>query len=451
MRLPTEKKSETCNFFSAEGLTDEEIEKIAFESGFCKRRSGKIKAPDFLIHFCLQSLKGTVSYNDIAAEIEADTDINAGRQAYHQRMGAECLEFFERILSAVMASKCYHENLCELTGSKQFSRILVQDSSVVRLPLRLFDVFSGVKNAHSAVCNAGIQGIYDLLSKKFIDFSIDPYSRNDLSAAPDIDVEPGDLLLRDRGYFSVQSVQKLKKDGTDTISRYKHKTKIYDTENGEEINLLEYLTKNGSTDRNVLIGKEKYKVRITARPVNEETANLRRMKTGKESSSKNPSKELPALMSWSIFITTVETRELTFDIILKLYGLRWRIENIFKTWKSHFSFDKIHNVSEKQLRVLLTARLIMIVFIYHRLFNPLSEKIKEISEKQLSLMKFTRYIRQNLRVIYKLSDIQNISEKTIQAVIRFCTYDSRKRKNFETRLEQIILEINEPATCQFLA
>ena len=176
----------------------------------------------------------------------------------------------------------------------------------------------------------------------------------------------------------VQAVQKFKKDGADSISHYKHKTRIYDIENGEEINLPEYLKKYGSTDQNVLIGKEKYKVRITAQPVNEETANLRRMKAGKESGSKNPSKELLALMSRTVFITTFESQELTFDIIFKLYGLRWRIENIFKTRKSHFGSDKIHNVSEKQLRVLLTARLIMIVFIYHRLFSPLSIKLKKI-------------------------------------------------------------------------
>lgn len=443
MNLPTVKNYPGYNFFSVEGLSLEEIEQIAFESGFCKRRSGKIKAPDFLLHFCLQSLEGTVSYNDIASRIENNTDINASRQAYQQRMGAECLEFFEKILSAVMTSKCYHENLDTLSDLNIFSRILVQDSTVIRLPLRLFEVFSGVKNAHSAVCNARIQGTYDLLSKKFIDFSIDPYSKNDLSAALDIAVEPDDLLLRDRGYFSVKIIRNLKEDGADTISRYKHKTKIFDYESGEEINLLESLTKNGSIDQRVLIGKEKYEVRITARPVNEETANMRRMKARKESNHKNPSKELLALMSWTIFITTFENKSLTFDIILKLYGLRWRIENIFKTWKSHFSFDKIHNVSEKQLRVLLTARLIMIVFIYQRLFWPLSIKIKNRSEKRLSLMKFTRHIRKNINFIYKVLDIQNVSEKTIKAVIRFCTYDSRKRKNFETRLEQIILEMNQ--------
>lgn len=260
-------------------------------------------------------MEGTVSYNDIASETEGKTEINAGRQAYHQRMGAECLEFFERILGAAMASRCYHKNLNALPDLKMFSRILLQDSTVIRLPLRLFALFSGVKNAHSVVCNARIQGGYDLLSKKFIDFSIDPYSRNDLSAAPDIHVEPGDLLLRDRGYFSVPIIQKLKEDGADTISRYKHKTAIFDSENGEEINLLQYLGKHGSIDRNVLIGKEKFKVRITGRRVSEETASLRRMKLRKESSHKKPSEELPALMSWTVFITTVESNELTFDII----------------------------------------------------------------------------------------------------------------------------------------
>ena len=80
--------------FGAAGLSDEEIEKIAFESGFCKRHSGKIKAPDFLIHFCLQSLEGTVSYNDIAGKMEANTEINVSRQACHQRMGKQCVDFF---------------------------------------------------------------------------------------------------------------------------------------------------------------------------------------------------------------------------------------------------------------------------------------------------------------------------------------------------------------------
>ncbi len=431
------------DFFNVEGLSRLEIEEPAFETGFCKRRSGKIEAPDFLIHFCLESLEGTVSHNDIAAKMEVETGTDASRQAYHQRMNDRCVAFFEKFLERVIVSKYFSEDTDEISGLNGFKRILVQDSTAVRLPLRLFEIFSGVKNASSAVCNARIQGVYDLLSKRFVKFSIDPYSKNDLSVASDICAEPDDQLLRDRGYFSVPTIKELKLQGADTISRYKHKTTIYDIESEEEIDLLAYLTLNGAIDKIVLCGaKEKYKVRITAKPVKVEIANLRRMKAKKESSSKNPSKELLALMSWSIFITTIHTETFTFEMILKLYGLRWRIENIFKTWKSHFSFSKIHNVSEKQLRVLLTARLAMITFIYQGLFNPLSMEIRKISKKHLSLMKFTRYIRKNIVIIFKIADIRKMSKKRLLAIIRYCTYDLRKRENFETLLEQTILEID---------
>ena len=147
-------------------------------------------------------------------------------------------------------------------------------------------------------------------------------------------------------------------------------------------------------------------------------------------------------MSWNIFVITISTREITFETVLKIYGLRWRIENIFKTWKSNFNFDKIHNVSEQQLSVLIKARFIMIVFLNQRLFNPLSSKIKTISDKRLSIMKFMRYISKNLNVIPRILDIQNVSNDALLALIRFCTYDKRKRLNFEQQMEQVILEIN---------
>jgi hypothetical protein len=150
-------------------------------------------------------------------------------------------------------------------------------------------------------------------------------------------------------------------------------------------------------------------------------------------------------MSWSIFVTTIKRKEVTFDIIFKFYALRWRIENIFKTWKSNFNFDKIHNVSEQQLTVLLRARLIMIVVINQNIFNPLSQKILKFSSKRLSMMKFMRYISINKDVVNKILDLKNISIKTIQAITKYCTYDKRKRTNFEERIEQAILVLNSIA------
>lgn len=87
--------------FAVEGLSKEEITALAFETGFCKRKTGKISPADFLLHFCLQSLEGTVSYNDLAAKIEARTGANASRQAYHQRMGSPCVKLFKKFLNGL--------------------------------------------------------------------------------------------------------------------------------------------------------------------------------------------------------------------------------------------------------------------------------------------------------------------------------------------------------------
>ncbi len=93
------KKRDPYKLFTIEGLSRENITKLAFETGFCIRKSGKIDPSDFLLNLCIHSLEGTVSYNDLAAKLESKTGINASRQAYHQRMGNPCVDLFKKFLS----------------------------------------------------------------------------------------------------------------------------------------------------------------------------------------------------------------------------------------------------------------------------------------------------------------------------------------------------------------
>jgi hypothetical protein len=429
------KVNSAVSVFSACGLSAEAIDRIARETEFSKRSGGKINATDFLAHFCAEAIKGTVSNNDIAAAIQAKTGVSASRQAYWLRINDECLEFFKAILAELIRARLAPVvwKLCPL-----FKRVLIQDSTIIQLPAKLYECFSGVKNALSTTCNARIQGIYDLCTGRFIQFSIDPYSKNDLASAPDIPVEDGDLVLRDRGYFLLSTIATHKAKGADTISRYKHKTTLYDVQTQEKLDLLALLTKHSKVDMIVLAGENKdIRLRLLAVPVPEEVANLRRMKAKKETNGHNPSAEVLALMSWSIFIVTIENPAITSTEIMALYGLRWRIENIFKVWKSFFNFDKVHQVSENHLRILLIARLIMISIYFQHAFVPLDHAILRHSNKQLSLMKFMRYLRQNPSQLPRLlvKGLWNIH--LLDAVARFCTYDKRKRRNFVDNVHSI--------------
>jgi hypothetical protein len=424
-------------------LSSEALHTLAFETGFFQRAGGKIHASDMLIHLCLESMEGTVSYNDLAARIEAQTGISASRQAYWEKTTEACLQFFQRVLERLLRAPGRGAAAQAMIESGRFTRIVVQDSTVIQLPRRLFQVFSGVRNAHTTVCNARIQGTYNLLSGRFLAFSIDAYSQNDLAVTRDLEVEPGDLVLRDRGYFTVDAIAAQKAAGADSINRYKHQTTFFDPVTGEALNLLALLTQQGSVDRIVLAGTaQKMPIRLVAVRVNDETANVRRMKAKRNLSSHAPSADLLTLMSWSIFLTTLTAPDITFKDLLALYGLRWRIENIFKTWKSHFSFAKVHTVSERQLRILLTARLIMITLCYQQLYLSLARHIHDATGKHLSLMKLMRYLRQNLGLVRELLDLQMAETGRLEAIGRYCTYEKRTRVHFMTSMEQALAAIN---------
>lgn len=431
------------SLFQACGLNEELICGIARETNFIERASGKIRVPALLECVCEEVVKGTVSYNDLAARVQAATGDIISRQAYWERMNTDaCVGFFKAILARVMLQKLSKREAEQLKNCALFTRILIHDSTVIQLPTRLFEIFSGARNAHTTACNARIQGGYDLCSGEFIKFSIDPYSKNDVSVASEIEAKLGDLILRDRGYFLIEAIGAFKANGIETISRYKHATALYDAETKEEINLIKLLSRRGIVDMMVLAGiKKNIRVRLLAVPVKEEIANLRRMKAKKETKGHAPSQELLNLMSWSIFIVTIENPAITIQHIMALYGLRWRIENIFKTWKSNFSFDKLHNVSGKQLHVLLTARLITISLAYHGAYAPLCCEVLRRANKQLSLMKFMRYVCQNQALLPQLLSPRSWTAGLLDAIAYYCTYDNRQRQHFAANYNSIFADL----------
>ena len=440
------KRKQERTFSLAElGIDPQALRRMAFACGFCMRQSGKIEVSAVVVHTFIESTKGTVSYNDMAARIEACTGVGVSRQAYWERFDETGVLLFQQVLACVIDSKCRaRKGFGELVASGAYGRILLQDSTVIQLPANLFGAFSGVKNATSTVCNARIQCVYDLKAGTFVKFTIDPYSKNDLLATLEIDLHPGDLVLRDRGYFTVESVRQHLAAGAHCIHRYKHNTALFDPRTGNPIQLLAWLRRNRTLDMQVLVGStEKLQLRLIAAPIDEETANLRRMKAKKEMKGHAPSQELLDLMSWSIFLTTLDDPAIGFQQILGLYGLRWRIENIFKTWKGNFHFAKIHRVSESQLRILLTARFIMMVVLYQDLFLPLTRLVQATTDKVLSLMKFMRYITRNLTRIPELMHCTSPQSVRFRALLFYCVYDKRKRPTFVSQTEKVLTQIDE--------
>ncbi len=421
------KKNVIIDLFKNAGVSVKRINKLSVETGFIKR-IGKIKALYFLVYMITESVRGCVSYNDLAAIIQFETGKMASRQAYHNKINVAALEFFKAILATIMHTKA---NINIPRQFRRFKRIIVQDSTVIKLPSKLMKVFSGVKNAHTKVCNARVQCVYDLLSGSFLQFSIDSYSKNDLAVASELQVNAGDLILRDRGYFIINELQRIIKARGDFVSRYKHKTLLFHPETGKEIDLLRLLKKQNNIDMTVLIGTDnQIEVRIIAAAVSQETADRRRQKAKKECKGHNPGKDCLSLMGWTIYFTSLDSKDLDINIFVKLYGLRWRIENIFKTWKSNFNFDKIHAVGENQLKLILMARFIAMTLFYQNIYLPLFITMANKCKRWISLMKLMRYISRNIMAIPQLLKAAGGTKGKLKVVEKYCTYDKRKRLNY---------------------
>jgi Transposase DDE domain len=417
---------------------------MAYESGFMRRRCKKIDAPYFLSNLCLTALEGSPSYNDLAAHFHAHYNISASKQAFWKRVDSSCVTFLQSVLAHIINRKFNNSDIEAIKACTQYKRVIVQDSTIIKLPLRLFDVFSGVSNAYSAVCNARIQGVYELLSGRFLSFSIDPYSKNDLTAASELKILKGDLVLRDRGYSYNDEIRRHIKSGAHCIFRHKFRSTYIDPNSGKDINLNSLLTNHEKLDMEVCLNdKKRTKVRLLAMPVCPEIANLRRMKSKKDIKGHNPSPEILFLMSWTIFITTIPQLSADFRKILMIYKLRWRIEIIFKIFKSHMSFSKVHNVSLHQLKILLTARFIMIVTCTHFIYQPCHGIIVNTFNRQLSMIKFIHYLMKNTSQLINLLNhclnIQEYIKPYLDPIVRYCTYDKRKRQNFHQLVNDLFL------------
>ena len=395
-------KEEFTGLFEMLSISEMKLATLSREIGFIKR-TRKVDSLDILYSLSMESIKGIASCNDIAAAIAEGNGVSVSRQAIWKKVTETCLGYFKLVLELVILGKANTLIEQEKISQCRFSRVLVQDSTIIRLPQRLFELFSGISNKSAKVCNARIQGIYDLISGKFMSFSINPYSKNDHSSAPEMEIMKDDLTLRDRGYLSTNEIKRHLSFGAHFVNRHKMKMMFLDPETKAPIDILNRLKKESQLDIQVMLNEQDNTIiRLVAQPVDTQIADNRRRKAKKEMKGHNPNKEFMELQSWTIFLTTLTADQADFDTLLEIYGLRWRIETIFKSWKSNLHFDYVHNVSGTQLQILIIARLIMIVIITQIIYPSYKTLIYKYMKKEVSILKLTNYLNHNPTNLYTL-------------------------------------------------
>lgn len=242
-----------------------DIEAVAREAGILQRTERKLSANHFLLALLALSTGRAPTLERIAAVVQLIIGDSFSKQAVSKRIGLGIDQFLGRIVAGLFSELKSRSDKKGLFAA--FNRVLLQDSTTLKLPDRFRDSFPGSANQSKRTQSSmKIQLVSDLLGDRIVQLSISGFTRNDQAASGDIlsVARAGDLILRDLGYFVTGNFKLMNERGIFFLSRWHRGTTLIDPETGEPIDLCKKLRKHGELDINVLLGK---KHRVVARLV----------------------------------------------------------------------------------------------------------------------------------------------------------------------------------------
>ncbi len=415
----------------------ETLSAFAIESGFVRRKPRKIDPKNFLIAFFIMVLQRGRSLTSIAMTLGMLKGIRVSKQAIDKRIKEPFLRYLESVLAHTIARKI---KICTQGFPSVFKRILLHDSTTVRLPSHLANVFPGSKNAQrDDFALLKIQTEYDVLRERFCRFWLSPFTTNDQEAATVMldSVQPGDLIIRDLGYFVLTALALIQQKGAFFITRLRHDIVLSHPDNRNRIKLLKMLRKYQKVDLPVVVGtKEQLTIRLVALPVDPAVAAQRRRKLKSNRDRRlNPSREHLALLGWNIFILDVDADMLSAEEVVSFYGLRWRIETIFKAWKSNFNLTTFPRASAVRIQAYTYAFLIFVTLFQDVIFSQSNILTLNRQHKPLSLLKVSRSFREQFGAIAIYCSRPTV---LFEQMSYHCTYEKRRdRLNYHEKLLEL--------------
>jgi len=420
------------------------IHSLALETDFIKRGDYKIDPVSFLVSFFVMVSTKDFSLPEWAKTLSIYLQQTISSQALHKKLTFRHVRFAERFLELAVVYSMSNTPKDYRGLLDSFNDVYVTDSSCLSMPKILNEVFPGSHSKTGDAATAKIQLTLELKSDIMCKIDIKSFRDNDQSYAFDIlDVaSKGDLVIRDLGYLVMGCLTAMTEAGISFISRLRIGIHVFDNQ-GVKMDLLQRLSAafaNGAewVDWEVKLSNKQVPVRLIAMKTPKEIVETRVDKAKNDRHSKsNHSKEYYEMQSYTILITNVDKTVLKPHQVLPIYALRWRIECIFKCWKSHMNLQNIfigkkyNNTAKPYILLLLMLGWISL---YHNLvFTPLKSLFRTKNNvPNVSLYKITNLI---LRYGEALKS-KNISEQFILEFIRYYgTYQNKKGKN--TYLEKL--------------
>lgn len=432
-----------------------EIEDLARTTGFT-RRCRFVQPRPWLLVLTFAS-KEALSFSALAARYGVLTKRALSKQAFRKRL-LSAVPFVTAVVSSFLQLAMRSPGLGRLGGHQGaklagIARVLAIDSSIQTLKDALSTEFAGA-GGDAGNASLRLHVSYDLTNDNVthLEATSSLIGEQKVLRQQLNELRPNDLVLTDLGYFNLSFFAALSQRRTHFISKLPMNiVEAYD-DAGRPFDLWQWLEHVGEAkaERGLWLGRgeDKLLCRAAARRLNRKDHRARIKKLNDERRRKGKpllTLEMRRRSRWLVFITSLPKATYSADQVFDLYRLRWQIELVFKTIKSHAGFAKLASYKRPEvLKVMLYLRLLQALFsiVAHR-------EVQRREDDEVMLLKWSGCLSAIAEpiLLHIFQGETDLAARLLLAMAHAnCRRESRRRPTSRGRIAR--WETSPPAACR---
>jgi hypothetical protein len=305
---------------------------------------------------------------DQLCQVAATRGVTITPQGLAGRLGSTTAACLEQVVGAAVTELVATE-AAVLPLLDRFTAVVVQDSTLIRLPDELAATWAGYGGGRPTGGGTGaalkLQVGLDLRGGQLQGPTLHPGRTQDQRSALPLDPWPaGTLVLRDLGYFSLDSLAAQTAAGQWWVTRPKVNTAIGGGAGDAPQTTIAALVTGAGADQLdqpiALGGRQRLPCRLVAVRLPAALAARQRRKAREEARKhgRPASAARLALADWFVVVTNVPAALASAAEVLILARVRWQIELLFKRWKSIGRLDDWRSTQPWRILCEVYAKLI---------------------------------------------------------------------------------------------
>ncbi len=430
--------------------TPELVERVARETGFVQRESmlGGIEFLGVMTQGLFAKPDSSLSQMSAMAR-DLNPEVKISKQGFDDRINEHGVAFLKKMLSKAMelsTSKLIDAEIPELLNN--FSKAQLLDSTYIQLPGNVSSIWRGT-GGDSSKAGMKLQLMIDYKSGKYESIvTTDGVTPDQKYMGQAIKlIGTNELLIYDLGYFKQEYMMDISEKESYFISRFNYQVALYVEVEDETSGKKELRRFHLEKELKKLDGQKKdfhefelwimksgrcLKIRLIVEKVPNKVLEERRKKAKRKSRKRKRkrSSEYLYFQSWNLYNTNIQKEKICARKVILLYKIRWQVEIVFKSWKSHHGLEYLKGKRAERIECFMYGRLIMIVIMCF-LFNVIHRDVWNTKKKEVSLLRVVKHFQVKALKVLSLLSVPKalaefLAEEFVQAC-RLCLMDVRKR------------------------